>query len=77
MSKLLLHTYIPVLIVMAITVAAPFIINNTMEDGVLRFFINISAIELSIFIFGWFIAFSNEERLKILSIISRRISRVC
>lgn len=77
LPKLLLNTYLPVLIVMAISVAFPMLINMTMEDGTVRFFVNIIAIEISILLFGWLICLSREEKQKILGVIRKRTSKIC
>lgn len=77
LSKLLVKTYLPVISVLTIAFAIPFGVCQMMSDGVSRFFINLVVVEISVLSFGWLIGLSRNEKSKIISIVYKRLGKVC
>lgn len=75
LKELFYNTYLPVIIVIVIVCGVPFLICRFMEGGVLRFFINLLAIEVTLFVFGWLLCLSRGEKSQILSVISKYIGK--
>lgn len=70
--KMIKETYIPVLIVAAITLILPFAICKYYEISVARFFINCFAIEIVLLITSWLIVLKNHERKQLVSVIKNK-----
>lgn len=75
--KLLKDTYLPVICVLIITIIPPICICNVLSDGAFRFFLVLITVELSILFSGWLIVLTKEEKIKIISIIKKRLSSTC
>lgn len=70
--KMIKETYIPVLVVAAITLIFPFAICKYYEISVARFFINCFSIEIVLLITSWLIVLKNHERKQLVSVIKNK-----
>lgn len=70
--KMIKETYIPVLVVAAITLIFPFAICKYYEISVARFFINCFSIEIVLLITSWLIVLKKHERKQLVSVIKNK-----
>ncbi len=74
-KDLLIKTYIPVIGAFTITILMPYLICKNYEASILRFVVNVMAIELILVLTSWFIVTTREEKIFIKSFVNKHIKK--
>lgn len=74
-GKFLLDVALPMILVTALSVVAPFLISHSFPASIMRFFTNTIIMELIMILVVWYVGVRPEERTNVLAVIKSRITR--